>query len=117
MLLRTSAALSVSLCIMLPSIGWTSDSPPTRPQKVLFDQPAVAATKLDQQRGGAAIQTFNVMDLEAGLKSNVAKNNVTGSNAVTNGAFANANGLSTVVQNSGNNVIIQNATILHLEMK
>ena len=42
---------------------------------------------------------------------------ITGYNLITEGAFANANVLGTVVQNSGNGVLIQNAVILNLEVK
>ena len=42
---------------------------------------------------------------------------MTGSNAINEGSFANASGLSTVVQNTGANVLIQNATILNIQFK
>lgn len=42
---------------------------------------------------------------------------VTGTNAITSGSFANAVGLPTVIQNSGNGVLIQNATIVDVQFK
>lgn len=37
-----------------------------------------------------------------------------GSNTISNHAFDNVNGIPTVIQNSGNNVIIQSSTIVNL---
>jgi hypothetical protein len=55
--------------------------------------------------------------LNATLFDNSAKGNVTGHNTITEGAFVGASGLPTVIQNSGNNVIIQNGTVLNLTVK
>ncbi len=67
-------------------------------------------------RGGQD-QYLNDMKLYAQLYDNKALSNVTGGNIVTQDAFAGTNGFATVIQNSGNNVIIQNATILNLRMQ
>jgi hypothetical protein len=48
---------------------------------------------------------------------NEASQLTTGSNFVNGGAFVNASGFPTVVQNSGNNVLIQNATIINLQLQ
>jgi hypothetical protein len=55
--------------------------------------------------------------LNAKLFDNAAIGNVTGHNTITEGAFAGASGLPTVIQNSGNNVIIQSGTVLNLTVK
>ena len=75
----------------------------------------VSDADLSGSRGGSALQ-ISEMRLDSKLLNNQAIANVTGSNFVTHDAFAGASGLSTVVQNSGNNVIIQNATILNLSL-
>jgi hypothetical protein len=41
----------------------------------------------------------------------------TGGNAIEAGSFANMNGISTVIQNSGNQVLIQNATVVDVIVK
>jgi hypothetical protein len=64
---------------------------------------------------GKAVTTL--MDVDGSVQDNAAINNVTGRNVITNGAFSNASGLSTTIQNSGNNVLIQNATILQLDVR
>ena len=76
---------------------------------------AVSDADLAEYRGGH-IET-NVNNLEGQLYNNQAMANVTGSNFVTGSSFAGASGLSTVIQNSGNNVLIQNATILNLRVQ
>ncbi|MES1982318.1 MAG: hypothetical protein V4443_07570 [Pseudomonadota bacterium] len=75
----------------------------------------VPNAELAQYRGGTALQ-LSEMNLDSRLINNQAIANVTGSNFVTQDAFSGSSGFSTVVQNSGNNVIIQNATILNLSL-
>lgn len=77
---------------------------------------AVAAEKLDGVRGGAEL-VVNDMRLHGTVGDNAAVNTFSGSNIVSDGSFSNAAGLPTVIQNSGNNVLIQNATILNVQFK
>jgi hypothetical protein len=74
----------------------------------------VPAEVMSMHRGKAVITT---MDVDGSVADNASINNVTGMNVVTSGSFTNASGLSTVIQNSGNNVLIQNATILQLDVR
>lgn len=73
-------------------------------------------SKLNQYRGGSDIVN-NTMNLSGAVKENIATNVVTGTNSIANGAFSNASGIPTVVQNSGNNVLIQAATIVNVQFK
>ena len=59
----------------------------------------------------------NNMNLNADMQDNLLFSTNTGINQVTNDAFANASGIFTVVQNSGNQVIINNALILNLQLQ
>lgn len=79
----------------------------------------VSSAQLDTQRGGtdAGPPTINANMLNAKLFNNSATANVTGNNSINDGAFAGASGLPIVIQNSGNNVIIQNGTVLNLTLK
>ena len=70
---------------------------------------------LAAQRGGADV--FNDMQLKGVVTNNQAVNVSTGNNGITEGAFAGAAGLPMVVQNTGNNVLIQNATIVNVQVK
>lgn len=71
--------------------------------------------QLDQLRGRQTV--FNRNDINGQLHDNEAVSNVTGNNYVTDGSFSGMSGFSTVIQNSGNNVLIQNATILNLQFQ
>lgn len=104
---------AISLAAWLLCLG-TAQASGEQKQDVLAR--TVPDEQLAEQRGGEALR-INWMDLRADLNDNVARDNVTGSNIVADGAFNNASGLATVIQNSGNNVVIQNATIINLEMK
>ena len=48
---------------------------------------------------------------------NSATHVVTGTNDISAGAFANMSGLPVVIQNSGANVLIQNATVINLQLQ
>jgi len=73
---------------------------------------AMTADQLDAHRGGDALIGQN--DLTGTVAHNTANRVVTGSNSISQGSFANSSGLPTVIQNSGANVLIQNATVLNV---
>lgn len=81
-----------------------------------FGSPAVSDELLDASRGGADLE-LNKIRSDGVVRDNQAYNLTTGANLVTDGAFSAANGFSTVIQNSGNNVLIQNSTIINLHMQ
>ncbi|CAE6868559.1 hypothetical protein R75461_08437 [Paraburkholderia nemoris] len=73
---------------------------------------AIGSEELDRHRGGDAL--ISNMTLNGSVADNIASKVATGSNSINEGSFANASGLPTVIQNSGANVLIQNATILNV---
>ncbi|WP_260433601.1 hypothetical protein [Burkholderia sp. Bp8998] len=73
---------------------------------------AMSADQLDAHRGGDALIGQNT--LTGTVSDNVANRVSTGSNAIADGSFANSSGLPTVIQNTGANVLIQNATVLNV---
>lgn len=100
------------------------DAIPTTPfavlDKVATSDPvlgvAVRTEALADQRGGTDTVN-NSMALNGSVRDNVANNVVTGSNSIDAGSFANMSGIPTVIQNTGANVLIQNATIINLQFK
>lgn len=79
---------------------------------------AVDAAALAGLRGGADTRNIaNTNQLSGTVGDNSAANLVTGSNSIAGGAFANASGLPMVIQNSGNNVLIQNSTIVNVQLQ
>jgi hypothetical protein len=79
-----------------------------------FSKPVDSAV-LDNYRGGNQL-VRNDMELSGVTADNTARNVTTGSNDISSGSFANMSGLPVVIQNTGANVLIQNAVILHLQM-
>jgi len=122
--LLRQACCSAFLCA-LGSSAMATDTAEAVPAPVatkatpLFNAPAASDNVLAQRRGGAS--DSNVVTQDVGLAGRVTDNravNVTsGSNAVVGGSFSNAVGLSTVIQNSGSNVLIQNATVVTVQLK
>ena len=90
-------------------------APAMEPGGLTFGSAPVSVDALDTQRGGT--ETLNDMDLDGVVGNNYAANLVTGNNVVTEGSLTNNAGFNTVIQNSGNNVLIQNATILNLKVQ
>lgn len=77
--------------------------------------PAAGTDQLDEMRGGDGTTSSIVMN--GTVTDNRANNVVTGANTITAGAFANASGVPMVVQNTGANVLIQNATVINLRLQ
>jgi len=85
-----------------------------------FAQP-LSDQALSAERGGAAAQdetqVWNTINIQ-GHADNISVNNAfTGNNTVGGGSFAGSRGFPTVIQNSGNGVLIQNATIINVTLK
>ena len=81
----------------------------------VFGTVAVDSQDLAISRGGAEV--LNDLKNDGVVSQNAAIGVTTGSNMVNEGSFAGAAGFSTVVQNSGNNVLIQNATVINVQVK
>jgi hypothetical protein len=86
---------------------------PARP--LMFGVKPVELKVLARKRGGADV--INDMQLKGVVADNRAVNVTTGNNFITDGAFANTSGVPLIVQNTGNNVLIQNATIVNVQVK
>jgi hypothetical protein len=83
----------------------------------------VTTEELDSITGRQNIEVDEVdilmseMEVDSNMGGNVLYSSSTGVNTVTNDAFSNASGISTVIQNSGNQVIINNALILNMKVE
>lgn len=77
---------------------------------------AVDLGKLDRERGRADT-VLNDTKLNGDVANNSAVNVQTGSNTIDAGSFANMSGIPVVIQNSGANVLIQNATVVNLQFQ
>ena len=79
-----------------------------------FGEP-LGASQLSDVRGtgGVAMTTTIGGTVSANSASQVS----TGDNLIQAGSFAGASGVPVVIQNTGANVLIQNATVIHLELQ
>jgi len=75
----------------------------------------VSQSTLDEQRGGDEEIVTNVITITGEVTDNTAENVVTGANSIQEGSFSNASGITSVVQNTGANVLIQSATIVNVK--
>ena len=74
----------------------------------------VDAKALAMKRGGADV--VNDMLLKGVVAGNRASDLTTGNNIIADGAFTGTVGFPMVIQNSGNGVLIQNATIVNVQV-
>lgn len=78
---------------------------------------ALPSERLETMRGGDGnvSTTTNRADIRGNVGGNSATNVIAGGNGIADGSFGNAAGISTVIQNSGSNVLIQNSTIVNVQ--
>lgn len=99
-----------------------SQGPPS--QQIATVEPALPSLgrivddgRLESQRGGQDDAQISDMRSRAAITNTSTTNVSTGNNIITDGSLVNMPGMPIVVQNSGNNVVIQNSTILNLQLK
>jgi hypothetical protein len=77
---------------------------------------ALSDNRLSAQRGGQDAQLGEIKARSV-VTDNTAHHLTTGTNTITDGAFSQTSGMPMVIQNSGNNVSIQNSTVLNLQLR
>lgn len=76
----------------------------------------LASHQLAGLRGG--FETVNNdMQLSGSVANNSAAHVASGNNYIADGSFSNMTGLPVTIQNSGSNVLIQNATIVNVQFQ
>lgn len=80
----------------------------------LLSAAVISDKELAGDRGGTAVD--NTSNATGTVSGNVASQLTTGSNTISQGSFSNSSGIPIVIQNTGNNVLIQNSTILNLQL-
>ena len=108
---RSAGSALLMLALAAPAVAQTLVAPN---DTTAFSRP-VGTQVLDASRGGTPL-VRNDMDLAGTVADNTARNVRTGDNTIDSGSFANMTGIPVVIQNTGANVLIQNAVILHLQM-
>ncbi len=104
------------LVIILQSQAAQADVVQHQDKLLFFPTETVLLNELDAARGreGVDVTTLNNMNVRATLSGNQANNSVNGYNIIDHDSFAQASGITSVIQNSGNNVIIQDSTTVNV---
>jgi hypothetical protein len=95
---------------------------------VLADGYELSFDTMDSSRGGelhieADQYAVNIDSITASSEvsgvsdGNIATNTINGGNTIAAGALASSSGITNVIQNTGNNVLIQNSTVVNLTLK
>ena len=123
-----TAPVAVSVNLLMPEVP----SEPTSATAALTEPRPMWEEKVSRQFGTAADEralngerggTDNpAASLSSVVSSGSVGNNravdvVTGSNAIREGSFSNASGIPVVIQNTGANVLIQNSTIVNVQLR
>lgn len=134
MRLNRSALICLCTTAALCGTGVASAQDATTPEiappqaiAIAADPPVAVVEHPDSSELGSAVDLESLGDLRGGtdvdndiwvngrVEDAVADDVMTGHNSVTAGSFANASGISTVIQNTGANVLIQNAMIVNVK--
>ena len=108
--------LAAGILSALPFAAVHADDPAAQQAESTMEVTATATdAELDSSRGAFLPNSINLNDVQqtATDDHNVVIGGTTGSNII-NGSFINTQGLVNVIQNSGNNVVIQSSTIVNL---
>lgn len=120
------AALCLLSCIILGATtfsAWAEDNGEDESNAALSafsDSAALSSEELNSERAKQKIEVdriqINDQDLNGTVSDNTAIGNNTGHNTISGDAFTGAAGFISSVQNTGNNVLIQNATIINVSV-
>lgn len=99
-----------------PTARSGSAAPPAAARTVPGFGPSAAPSQLAQARGGDGGIASDTT-LGGVVSGNSATNVITGANSIQASSFAGASGIPIVIQNTGANVLIQNATVINLQLK
>lgn len=89
-------------------------------EDIALSDETVSLEAMNEARGGQNVELdlfYAESDVDGISSDNVATNTVSGNNILSPGAFADGSGISSVIQNTGNNVLIQNSTVVNLTLK
>lgn len=111
---RLAAIVAIVAIVAFSGGAASAATPPQQSPPTSFGQPTPVEALGDMTGGSDTTQNTN--QLNATMSEADARRNITGTNVISSDALSNASGIPTVIQNSGNNVIIQNATIVNLRM-
>ncbi|HVI56099.1 MAG TPA: hypothetical protein VM621_13735 [Luteibacter sp.] len=110
---RVALAAIVAACVSTAAYATPPGQEPPPPS---FGAATPSEQLQDMSGGTNTTNNINNQTVNGTMTNTDAKDNFSGSNIVSGSAFGSSAGLPTVIQNSGNNVLIQNATIVNIRM-
>ncbi|PTR33266.1 hypothetical protein C8J98_10323 [Luteibacter sp. OK325] len=112
---RTHVALAAIFTACVSTAAYATP-PGQEPPPPSFGVATPSEQLQDMSGGTNTTNNVNNQTLNGTMSDTEAKDNLSGNNIVSGSAFGSSAGLPTVIQNSGNNVLIQNATIVNIRM-
>ncbi len=109
-----AGALLALMLTSAPLLAAPPQSVETAGESVQTMGPALDPGALEDVNAGASGTLVNVGN-DGNVSGNTAAGIISGDNVIDGGAFANAAGINTVIQNSGSNVLIQNGTAVNVQ--
>lgn len=127
--MRTVSSVSWSTMLLFGAMTWNAvaTQPGVPARAAVAATPSAKPVWLDgwgrsadnrtlaMSSGGSEVS--ETITLNGTVADNTVDHVVTGSNVIGNGAFNGAAGVPMVIQNTGNGVLIQNATILNVQFQ
>lgn len=115
--MRRVSHMAWPVLLLLGATTWNAmaATPRAKPVCIAGLGQSVASEILAKSSGGTEIT--EIMTLNGTVTNNTTDHVLTGSNVIGNGAFNGAAGVPMVIQNTGNSVLIQNATIINVQLQ
>ncbi|MET1162969.1 MAG: hypothetical protein ABWY48_10570 [Pseudoxanthomonas sp.] len=95
-------------------VGESASPAPAEPASAAALGTPMDTGELERLRGGES-KVDNEVVIDGTVEGNTADHTVSGPNGISGGSFANASGINTVIQNTGNNVLIQNGMVVNVQ--
>lgn len=115
--MRSVSQMAWPTMLLLGATAWNvmAATPPAKPAYVPGLGQSVNNQTLAKSSGGTEVT--EIMTLNGTVANNTVDHVLTGSNVISDGAFNGAAGVPMVIQNTGNSVLIQNATIINVQLQ
>jgi len=114
-------ALTLCLALSIPYARADESADPAPLISLGDAESGISSEELSENRAKALLEVdkvfINDQELNGSVSGNSAINTYSGDNIISGEAFGNASGLINSIQNTGNNVLIQSATILNVSIE
>lgn len=110
-----SVVCALAMTALTPAFAAeTADPAPASLDAAVLAQNSIPDGELDNQSGGYASTT--TITQTADVTGNTLTGSTTGSNEISGASFVGLSGIATVIQNTGNQVLIQTSTVVNVSL-